>query len=81
MILHVKITGQGQGHFSDGSRSLDKVMSCSVVGAAKSALSLPIANMRFPAYDLAAHVSKFCLKEWQNIWDACQANKLWWLPI
>jgi len=28
--------------------------------------------MRFPAYDLAPHVSKFCLKEWQDIWDACQ---------
>ena len=27
--------------------------------AAKSALSLPITNMRFPAYDLAPHVSKF----------------------
>jgi len=33
--------------------------------------------MRFPAYDLAPHVSKFCLKEWQDIWDACQCNKLY----
>jgi len=33
--------------------------------------------MRFPAYDLAPHVSKFCLKEWQDIWDACQGNKLY----
>ena len=33
--------------------------------------------MRFPAYDLATHVSKFCLKEWQDIWDACQGNKLY----
>jgi len=45
--------------------------------AAKSALSLPITNMRFPAYDLAPRVSKFCLKEWQDIWDACQGNKLY----
>ena len=45
--------------------------------AAKSALSLPFANMRFPAYDLAPRVSKFCLKEWQDIWDACQGNKLY----
>ena len=33
--------------------------------------------MRFPAYDLAPYVSKFCLKEWQDIWDACQGNKLY----
>jgi len=33
--------------------------------------------MRFPAYDLAPRVSKFCLKEWQDIWDACQGNKLY----
>ena len=45
--------------------------------AAKSALSLPITNMRFPAYDLAPRVSKFCLKEWQDIWHACQGNKLY----
>ena len=32
-----------------------------------------------PAQDppLAPHVSKFCLKEWQDIWDACQGNKLY----
>ena len=35
-----------------------------------------ITNMKFPAYDLAPHVSKFCLKEWQDIWDAYQGNKL-----
>jgi len=29
-ISHVKITGKGQGHFSDGSRSLGKVMSYSI---------------------------------------------------
>jgi len=45
--------------------------------AAKSALSLPVTNMRFSAYDLAPRVSKFCLKEWQDIWDACQGNKLY----
>jgi len=46
--------------------------------AAKSALSLPITNMRLiSAYDLAPHVSKFCLKEWQDIWDVCQGNKLY----
>jgi len=35
--------------------------------AAKSALSLPITNMRFPICDLAPHVSRFCLKKWQDI--------------
>jgi len=45
--------------------------------AAKSTLSLPITNMRFPTYDVAPHVSKFCLKEWQDIWDACQGSKLY----
>jgi len=45
--------------------------------AAKSALFLPITNMKFLAYDLAFHVSKFCLKKWQDIWDACQGNKLY----
>jgi len=45
--------------------------------AAKSALFLPITNMRFPAYDLAPRVSKFCLKEWQDIWDACEGNILY----
>ena len=43
--------------------------------AAKSALSLPITNMIFPASDLAPCVSKW--KEWQDIWDACQGNKLY----
>ena len=46
-------------------------------GVSKFALSLPITNMRFPAYDLAPHVSEFCLKEWQDILDACQGNKLY----
>jgi len=33
--------------------------------------------VRFPVYDLASRVSKFCVKEWQDIWDACQGNKLY----
>ena len=44
-------------------------------GVSKFALSLPITNMRFPASDLAPCVSKW--KEWQDIWDACQGNKLY----
>ena len=36
--------------------------------AAKSALSLPITNMRLPARELIPCVSKFCLDEWQDMW-------------
>jgi len=44
--------------------------------AAKSALSLPITNMKLPACELIPRVSKFCLDEWQDIWDCCEFNKL-----
>jgi len=44
--------------------------------AAKSALSLPIINMKFPAGELFPQVSKFCLNEWQEMWDCCEGNKL-----
>jgi len=45
--------------------------------AAKSAVSLPITNMKLPAGKLFPQVSKFCLNEWQEIWDCCEGNKLW----
>jgi len=44
--------------------------------AAKSALSFPITNMQLPACELMPSVSKFCLDEWQDIWDCCEGNKL-----
>ena len=44
--------------------------------AAKSALSLPITNMKLPACELIPCVSKFCLDEWQDIWDCCDGNRL-----
>ena len=44
--------------------------------AAKSALSLPITKMKISARELLPHVSKFCLDEWQDIWDCCEGNKL-----
>ena len=44
--------------------------------AAKSALSLSITNMKLPAAELIPYVSKFCLDEWQDIWDCCEGNKL-----
>jgi len=44
--------------------------------AAKSALSLPITNMKLPASELLPCISSFCLAEWQDIWDCCEGNKL-----
>ena len=44
--------------------------------AAKLALSFPITKMKLPAYDLIPRVSKFCLEEWQVIWNCCPGNKL-----
>jgi len=44
--------------------------------AAKSALSLPVTNMKLPARELLPCVSNFCLDEWQEIWDCCEGNKL-----
>jgi len=35
---------------------------------AMTALSLPITNMKLPAGELFRQVSKFGLKEWQEIW-------------
>jgi len=36
--------------------------------AAKSALSLPITNMKLPEGELFPQFSKICLNEWQEIW-------------
>ena len=44
--------------------------------AVKSALSLPITNMKLPARELLPCVSNFCLDEWRDIWDCCEGNKL-----
>ena len=44
--------------------------------AAKSALSLPITNIKLPARELLPCVSHLCLAEWQDIWDCCEGNKL-----
>jgi len=35
--------------------------------AAKSALSLPITNMKLPARELLPRISDFCVDEWQEI--------------
>ena len=44
--------------------------------AAKSALSLPVTNMKLPSCELIPYVFKFCLAEWQDIWNCCEGNKL-----
>jgi len=44
--------------------------------AAKSALSLPVTNMKLPARELLPCVSNFCLDEWKEMWDCCEGNKL-----
>jgi len=45
--------------------------------AAKSALTLPITKMKIPATEYIPGVSQFCLKEWQDIWNCCEGNKLY----
>jgi len=45
--------------------------------AAKSALSLPITNMKLPGCDLIPRISNYCLREWQEIWSNCANNKLY----
>ena len=32
--------------------------------------------MRLPASELVPHISQFCLKEWQDIWNCCVNIKL-----
>jgi len=44
--------------------------------AAKSSLSLPITSTKLPGCNLIPLVSKFCLEEWQDIWNCCPGNKL-----
>jgi len=39
--------------------------------AAKSALTLPITKMKFPASELIPCVDRFCMHESQDIWDCC----------
>ena len=44
--------------------------------AAKSVLTSPITNMKFPACKMIPCFDKFCLDEWQDIWDYCRGNRL-----
>lgn len=44
--------------------------------AAKDALSLPATSMKLPASELKPCISRFCLEEWQDIWNCAANNKL-----
>ena len=41
-----------------------------------SLLLLPITKMKIPATEYIPGVSQYCLKEWQDIWNCCEGNKL-----
>ena len=44
--------------------------------AAKAALCLPITSVKLPASELKPCTSRFCLEEWQDIWNSAANNKL-----
>ena len=44
--------------------------------AAKDALSLPPMSMKLPSSELKPCISRFCLEEWQDIWNCAANNKL-----
>jgi len=43
---------------------------------AKSSLSLPIIRMKLPGSHFIPRISKFCMDEWQDIWNNYTSNKL-----
>jgi len=45
--------------------------------AAKAGLDVPITNIRFPVSDWLTGVNQLCVKEWQQLWNQCTANKLY----
>jgi len=44
--------------------------------AAKAALCLPVTSMKLPASEFKPCTSRFCLEEWQDIWNSAANNKL-----
>jgi len=44
--------------------------------AAKAALCLPVTSKKLPAYEFKPCTSRFCLEEWQDIWNSAANNKL-----
>ena len=46
------------------------------ISAARAALCSPITSMKLPASEFKPCVSRFCLEEWQDIWNSAANNKL-----
>jgi len=44
--------------------------------AAKAALCLPVTSMKLAASEFKPCISKFCVEEWQDIWNCAVNNKL-----
>jgi len=44
--------------------------------AAKAALCLPVTSMKLPASEFKTCTSRFCLEEWQDIWNSAANNEL-----
>jgi len=44
--------------------------------ASKAALWLPVTSMKLPASEFKPCISRFCLEEWQDIWNSAANNKL-----
>jgi len=44
--------------------------------AAKAALCLPVTSMKLPASEFKPCTSRFCLEEWQDIWNSAANNQL-----
>jgi len=44
--------------------------------AVKAALCLPVTSMKLPVSALKPCTSRFCLEEWQDIWNSAANNKL-----
>jgi len=45
--------------------------------AAKAALCLPVTSMKLPASEFKPCTFRFCLEEWQDIWNSAANNKLY----
>jgi len=45
--------------------------------AAKAVLCSPVTSMELPASEFKPCVSRFCLEEWQDIWNSAANNKLY----
>jgi len=44
--------------------------------ANQSALTLPVTKMKIMANKFIRRIPQFCTKEWQDVWNSCEGNKL-----